>query len=168
MDPSPLRPPDARAPDPPTRRRVRDVMTISPACCVPETPVIEVSVLLADHDCGAIPVVESGITGRPVGVVTDRDVVCRVVAAGRDPAETTAAHCMSAPCITAAEDMSLEECVALMEGNRVRRIVVVNDSGAVCGIVAQADVALKAEERTVAAVLRTVSEPTDSPSDVVR
>jgi CBS-domain-containing membrane protein len=64
--------------------------------------------------------------------------------------------------------MSLEECVGLMEGNRVRRIVVVNDSGAVCGIVAQADVALKAEERTVAQVLRRLSEPTAAPSDVLR
>jgi len=150
------------------RRRVRDVMTISPACCVPETPVTEVAVLLAGHDCGAIPVVENRVTGRPVGVVTDRDVVCRVVALGREPAETTAADCMTAPCITAAEDMALEECVALMEGNRVRRIVVVNDSGVVCGIVAQADVARKADERTVAAVLRRVSEPTGSSSDVGR
>jgi CBS domain-containing protein len=159
--------PDGRA-DPTARRRVRDVMTLSPAFCVPETPVPEVAVLLADHDCGAIPVVENGITGRPVGIVTDRDLVCRVVAAARDPAATTAADCMTAPCITAAEDMSLEECVALMEGNRVRRIVVVNDSGAVCGIVAQADVALKAEERTVAQVLRRLSEPTEAPSDVLR
>jgi CBS domain-containing protein len=159
--------PDVRA-DPTARRRVRDVMTLSPAFCVPETPVRDVAVLLADHDCGAIPVVESGITGRPVGIVTDRDVVCRVVAAARDPAFTTAADCMTAPCITAAEDMSLEECVALMEGNRVRRIVVVNDSGAVCGILAQADVALKADEPTVAQVLRRLSEPTAVPSDVVR
>jgi CBS domain-containing protein len=167
MGPNSRQPPETTA-DPTARRRVRDVMTISPACCFPETPVNEVAVLLADHDCGAIPVVENGITGRPVGVVTDRDVVCRVVAAGRDPAATAAADCMTAPCITAAEEMSLEECVALMEGNRVRRIVVVNDSGAVCGIVAQADVALKAEERTVAQVLRTVSEPTAGPNDVVR
>jgi len=166
MEPNPALP-DARA-DPTARRRVRDVMTLSPAFCVPETPVREVAVLLADHDCGAIPVVENGVTGRPVGIVTDRDVVCRVVAAARDPVATTAADCMTAPCITAAEDMSLDECVALMEGNRVRRIVVVNDSGAVCGIVAQADVALKAEERTVAQVLRRLSEPTATPSDVLR
>jgi CBS domain-containing protein len=143
-------------------------MTISPAFCVPETPVVEVAVLLTDHDCGAIPVVENVVTGRPVGVVTDRDIVCRIVAAGRNPGHATAADCMSVPCVTAAEDMSLEECVALMEGNRVRRIVVVNDSGAVCGIVAQADVALRAEERTVAQVLKRVSEPTEGPSDVVR
>ncbi len=150
------------------RRRVRDVMTISPACCVPETPVTEVAVLLADHDCGAIPVVENRVTGRPVGVVTDRDIVCRLVASARNLEAMTASDCMTAPCVTAAEEMSLEECVALMEGNRVRRVVVVNDSGAICGIVSQADVALKAGEHTVAQVLRRVSEPTESPSDVVR
>jgi len=164
---------DSRSPatadlDPATRRRVRDVMTISPACCVPDTPLAQVAVLLADHDCGAIPVVENAVTGRPVGVVTDRDIVCRVVAAGRNPARATAGDCMSAPCVTAADDMALEECVALMEGNRVRRIVVVNDSGAVCGIVAQADLALLVEERIVAQVLRRVSEPTDGSSDVAR
>jgi len=154
--------------DPATRRRVRDVMTISPAYCVPDTPLVDVAVLLADHDCGAIPVVENAVTGRPVGVVTDRDIVCRIVAAGRNPSRATAADCMSAPCVTAAEDMALEECVALMEANRVRRIVVVNDTGAVCGIVAQADLALMTGERTVAQVLRRVSEPTETPSDVVR
>lgn len=148
------------------RRRVRNVMTTAPVCSLPDTPLVDVAALLADHDCGAIPIVESKVTGRPVGIVTDRDIVCRIVAAGKAPAAMTAADAMTVPCITAAEDMSLEECVRLMEGNRVRRIVVVNDSGAVSGIVAQADVALKAEEGTVAQVLRRVSQPTESPSAV--
>ncbi|MGE5414702.1 MAG: CBS domain-containing protein [Syntrophomonadaceae bacterium] len=141
-------------------------MTTSPVCCVPGTPIVELAVLLADHDCGAIPVIENVVSGRPVGMVTDRDIVCRIVAAGRNVATLTASDAMTAPCITAAVDMSLEECVRLMEGNRIRRIVVVDDAGAVSGIVAQADVALKAEESTVAAVLKSVSEPAESPSKV--
>jgi CBS domain-containing protein len=141
-------------------RRVQDVMTPAPACCVPSTPLPEVAMMFSRHDCGSIPVVENMDTGRPVGVVTDRDVACRAVAAGRNPAELRALDCMTAPCVTVAEDMSLEDCVALMEGNRIRRIVVVNDSGAVCGIVAQADIARRADDGRVAAVVRTISEPT--------
>lgn len=147
-------------------RRVKDVMTPSPACCVPSTPLTEVALLFARHDCGSIPVVENKDTGRPVGVVTDRDVACRAVAAGRNPSEMRALDCMTAPCITVAEDMALEDCVALMEGNRIRRIVVVNDSGSVCGIVSQADVALRADGGRVAEVVRVISEPTLSASRV--
>jgi len=147
-------------------RHVRDVMTPSPACCVPSTPLLEVAMLFAQHDCGSIPVVENKDTGRPVGVVTDRDVACRAVAAGRDPAQMRAVDCMTAPCITVADDMSLENCFALMEGNRIRRIVVVNDSGAVCGIVAQADLARRADGNRVAEVVRTISEPTLAASQV--
>jgi len=147
-------------------RRVRDVMTPSPACCVPSTPLPEVAILFTQHDCGSIPVVENKDTGRPVGIVTDRDVACRVVAAGRNPLDLRAVDCMTAPCVTVADDMAVEDCIALMEGNRVRRIVVVNDSGAVCGIVAQADLALRTDDGVVAEVVRTVSEPTLAASQV--
>lgn len=147
-------------------RRVKDVMTPAPACCVPSTPLREVAMLFAQHDCGSIPVVENKDTGRPVGVVTDRDVACRAVAAGRNPADLRALDCMTAPCITVAEDMTLEDCVALMEGNRIRRIVVVDDSGAVCGIVAQADIARRADGGRIAEIVRAISEPTLAASQV--
>ena len=147
-------------------RRVKDIMTPAPACCVPSTPLPEVAILFTQHDCGAIPVVENMDTGRPVGIVTDRDVACRAVAAGRNALELRAVDCMTAPCVTVAGDMSLDDCVALMEGNRVRRIVVVDDSGAVCGIVAQADLALKTGDGRVAEVVRTLSEPTLAASQV--
>src|SRR5512147_1731497 len=97
------------------KRRVKDVMTPSPACCVPGTPLQEVAVMLIEHDCGAIPVVENKDTGRPVGVITDRDIACRAVAAGKNALELRAVDCMTTPCVTAAEDMSLDEGVALME-----------------------------------------------------
>src|SRR5262245_1920942 len=140
-------------------RRVKDVMTQAPACCLPGTPLQDVAVMLIENDCGAIPVVESSDTGRPVGIVTDRDIAVRAVAAGRNALELRAVDCMTTPCVTVAEDMALEECVSMMEGNKVRRIVVVNDSGAVCGIVAQADLALKADEEKVVEVVKTVSMP---------
>ena len=146
------------------KSRVKDVMTPNPACCVPGTPLQEVAVMLIENDCGAIPVVESKDTGRPVGIVTDRDIALRAVAAGKNALDLRAVDCMTTPCKTVSRDMSLEECVSMMEGNKVRRMVVVDDSGGVCGIVAQADLALKADEGKVAEVVRTVSEPTKASS----
>jgi CBS domain-containing protein len=134
-------------------------MTLAPACAVPSTPLSEIAALLTRHDCGAIPIVENRDTGRPVGVVTDRDIVCRTVAEGRNALELTAADCMSAPCVAVPEEMEVSECTALMESHRIRRIVAVNDSGAVSGIVSQADLARRAEPLEVAELVRTVSEP---------
>src|SRR4029453_9131573 len=144
--------------------RGKDVMTPNPACLLPGQPPQDVAVLLLENDCGAIPVVESKDTGRPVGIVTDRDIALRAVAAGRNALALRVVDCMTTPGKTVSRDMSLEECVDMMEGNKVRRMVVVDDSGGVCGIVAQADLALKADEEKVAEVVRTVSEPTKVPS----
>ena len=144
--------------------RVKDVMTPNPTCCVPGTPLQEVAVMLVENDCGAIPVVESRDTGRPVGIVTDRDIALRAVAAGKNALDLRAVDCMTTPCRTVPRDTSLEECVGMMGANKVRRMVVVDDSGGVCGIIAQADLALKADDGKVAEVVRTVSAPTKAAS----
>jgi len=57
--------------------KVKDVMTADPACCIRETALQEVAQMMIDHDCGEIPVVESKETKLPIGVITDRDIVCR-------------------------------------------------------------------------------------------
>lgn len=120
---------------------LRDVMTIHPACCEPETPLVEVGRLLIENDCGAIPVLDDTERRRPVGIITDRDITCRAVAEGRDALNLTAAGCMSSPCVTARLEATLEECCRLMEKKRIRRVVVIDKAGACRGIVAQADVA---------------------------
>src|SRR5262249_6937507 len=75
--------------------RVRDVMTIDPACCTPETSIETVANLMVDRDCGAIPVIGDLATRRPLGIVTDRDIVTRLIATGRDPTSMIAADCMT-------------------------------------------------------------------------
>src|SRR5437867_903418 len=90
--------------------RIKDVMTPSPACCVSATPLQEVAMLVVERDCGAIPVVDDRDKGRPVGIVTDRDIASRMVAAGRDALQLTAGDCMSTPCVTAGLDLTLEDC----------------------------------------------------------
>lgn len=63
---------------------VQDIMTKNPACCTPDARLQDVALLMVKHDCGQIPVLESELNLKPFGVVADRDIVCLVVAAGRD------------------------------------------------------------------------------------
>lgn len=139
--------------------QVKDVMTPDPACCTADTSLQEVAKLMVDHDCGEIPVVESKETKLPIGVITDRDIVCRSVAKGTNPLDLTAADCMSKPCVTVTPEMSIEECGNILEANKIRRVPVVDASGACCGIVALADIALRADADVSSEVVKEVSEP---------
>lgn len=140
--------------------QVKEVMTADPACCISETSLQEVGQMMVDHDCGEIPVIENQETKLPIGVITDRDIVCRSVARGLNPLDLTVADCMSKPCVTVTPDMSVEECARVMEENKIRRVPVVNAGGSCCGIVALADIALYGRRAIAAEVVKEVSEPT--------
>ena len=142
--------------------QVKDVMTSTPACCTPETSLKEVAWLMVYHDCGCIPVVEDVETMKPIGVITDRDICCRTVAEGLNPLEMTARAVMTTPFISVFPEDSIEDCCRVMEEHKIRRVVVLDSRGACCGVVAQADVALKASERTAAKVVKEVSQPAES------
>ena len=127
--------------------QVRNIMTDNPACCTPDTNLQEVARMMLDHDCGAIPVVESKENKRPIGVITDRDITVRAVAKGDNPLDLTVDAVMTKDIVTVKADSKVEECVRLMEENQVRRIPVVDDQGNCIGMVAQADIAVKTENK---------------------
>jgi CBS domain-containing protein len=139
--------------------QVRDIMSGDPICCTRETGLAEVARMMAEHDCGAIPVVDGREARRPVGVITDRDITCRAVAVRRNPLEMTAGDCMTPSAVVVRPETGLEECERLMEEKQIRRMVVVDDRGACCGMVAQADLARRAPEHDLAEVVREVSRP---------
>jgi len=138
---------------------VKDIMTPDPACCTPNMPLREVARLMVEHDCGEIPVVASDSERRPIGVITDRDIVIRTLGAGIDPMTRTVADCMSTPCITVTPDTSLEDCCDVMESHQIRRVPVVEDDGNIVGIVALADIVNFSSRRTAAEVIKEVSQP---------
>jgi CBS domain-containing protein len=144
--------------------QVKEVMTADPACCTPETSLIEVAALMVINDCGEIPVVDNNDSKVPVGAVTDRDIVCRVVAKGFHPREKTAADCMSTPVITVTTNMTVEDCGQLMQDKMIRRVPVVDEHGACCGIVALADIVRQGEKGVAGEVIKGVSEPTQASS----
>ena len=133
-------------------------MTPDPACCTPTTPLDEVAKLMAQNDCGEIPVVDP--TDQIVGVVTDRDIVCRVVAEGKNPMAYTAETCMSGPVVTVREDATLDEVLSTMEKHQIRRVPVVDRRESCVGIISQADLAWTGDSKEVGTLVREVSRDT--------
>lgn len=142
--------------------KVRDIMTSDPACCTRDTRLEDVARMMVERDCGEIPVVSSARNPVPIGVITDRDIVTRAVATGRNPVDMTASEVMTAPVVTTTPEASLEDCARMFAENQVRRVPVVDSEGQCCGIVAQADLALAAPEKVTVEVVRVVSQPPGS------
>jgi CBS domain-containing protein len=136
----------------------RDVMTPDPATCGPGTTLAQVARMMVQNNCGEIPIVDS--SSRPLGVVTDRDIVCRVVAEGRNPAGDTVESCMSTPVVTVRVDASLDEVISTMEAHKIRRVPVVDDGGCCAGIIAQADVAAAGRPMRTAKLVAEISRET--------
>jgi CBS domain-containing protein len=114
--------------------------------------------MMVETDCGEIPVTDG--SNRLIGVITDRDIVCRAVAKGKNPSTVTAGECMSEPVVVVKEDTALADVMGVMEENQIRRVPVVDSEGCCCGIIAQADVALSAKEAQVGELVREVSKET--------
>lgn len=140
---------------------VRDIMTADPGCCTLETSIPDVARLMVKYDCGEIPITDPE-TSRLAGVITDRDIVCRVIAEGRRPESAFARDVMTSPVVSVTPETTVDACCQLMETNQIRRLPVVDRDGRCIGIVAQADVAREASERDTAEVVKAVSEPGSS------
>lgn len=138
----------------------KELMTPDPVCCTRDTPLQEVARMMAQHDCGEIPVVERQDVKKVVGVVTDRDIVCRAVAEGKNPATLNAETVMTSPAVTVQERADSDEVTRTMETHQIRRVPVVDQNGALCGIVAQADIARHLARKDVGELVRGVSAPT--------
>ncbi|HEX9163288.1 MAG TPA: CBS domain-containing protein [Thermoanaerobaculia bacterium] len=117
---------------------VKEIMTKSPICCAPTDTLEQVAKVMLEHDCGAIPIFAS--TGL-VGMITDRDIVCRAVATGTRTGASTASEIMSKPVFTVRDDDDVQNAVNLMKTKQVRRLPVVDKKGKVVGIVAPSDLA---------------------------
>jgi CBS domain-containing protein len=143
-------------------KMARDVMTPDPACCTPVTTLEQVAKLMAHNDCGEIPVLDTA--DQPIGVITDRDIVCRVVAQGKNPMAYSVQDYMTQPVVTVREDSPLSEVVTTMEKHQIRRVPVVDERGCLTGIISQADVAWTGGEHEVAELVREVSRETTQAS----
>ena len=135
--------------------KVKDLMTPSPTVVRPEDTASQAATLMKQQDCGAIPVVKDG--GKLVGIVTDRDIVVRVVAAGKDPRSTPISAVMSADPVTLSPDADADEAEKLMAERQVRRLPVVAD-GHLVGILVTAQLARRGNAKEVGETIKGISE----------
>ena len=136
-----------------------DVMTRHPICCTPRDSVVDAARIMRDEDCGIVPIVEDRSTMRLVGVATDRDIVIRAIANGRNPYECTVRECATERVHALPAEASLKECRQLMESRQIRRVPVVDESQTLIGIVAMADLAEEVDDDKLGELLTEVSEP---------
>ena len=140
--------------------KVRDVMSNRPRCVSPETTVTEAAVLMESEDVGALPVLEGD---ELAGMITDRDIVIRAVARGKDPRGMPVREVSTRDVVTVRGDEDLSEALKLMATYQVRRLPVVDDGNRLVGVLAQADVAQEAREKTVGEMVEEISKPPAGP-----
>ena len=128
-------------------RLVREVMSTEPVCITSNTTLIDVATQMREYDIGDVLVTEHE---KIMGVVTDRDIVIRALAGGRDPASTTAGEIASRELIMLAPEDSLDRAVDLMRENAVRRLPVCQD-GRPIGMVSIGDLAIERDRHSALA-----------------
>jgi len=137
-----------------------DVMTREPACCEPGESIARAAQLMKSEDVGAVPVVESAASRKLVGIITDRDIVVKVLADGRSVESSTVRDAMTSNPVTCHEDDDVSRALSAMAERKVRRIPVVDGSGALRGIIAQADIATRLHrDKTTGDLVEAISEP---------
>src|SRR3954447_2681924 len=135
-------------------KTARDVMTGGAECIGESETLLDAARKLADLDVGALPI--CGDDNRLKGMLTDRDIVVKALAQGKDPASTTAGELGEGKPVTIGADDSVEEALHTMSEYKVRRLPVI-DGHDLVGIVSQADLARSVEEEDVGELVEAIS-----------
>jgi CBS domain-containing protein len=136
--------------------QVNEVMTAQVSIATPRTTIKEVAQTMVQAESGAVPVVDDG---KVVGLITDRDIVLRVVAAGRG-LETLVCEVMTEGVETCREDDNVADAIGKMSAKQIRRLVVLGESGKLAGILSLGDVAIDYGAKAVGKTLSEISETT--------
>jgi CBS domain-containing protein len=134
---------------------IRHLMTVKPRTVGVGDSVVDAAKLMRGEDAGIAPIVDGD---RLVGVLTDRDITVKVVAAGKDPASTKVEEIASTNLVTIDPEQNLDEALRLMAQHQVRRLPVVEEDGKLVGIVAQADIARHTDAERTGHVVEQISE----------
>ena len=136
-------------------KKISELMSPYPCTIDAERPVAYAAQMMKEEDVGLAPVVEGD---RLVGTLTDRDIVVRVIAEGRDPQSVAVREVASTDLVTIDPRQDLGEALRLMAANQVRRLPVVEEDGRLVGVVAQADVAREAKDKQTGELVEEISK----------
>ena len=139
--------------------KIREVMTSNPACCVPTDTTQKAATLMRDFNIGSIPVVEDQQSRKLLGIITDRDLCCSVLAAGLDPKTTPIGEFVSLQPVTCRDGENVEKCERAMKEHKLRRIPIVDGEGRCIGIVSLADFAIREKPERVSRIVAEISKP---------
>jgi CBS domain-containing protein len=140
--------------------KVREAMTERPRCVTPETSVSHVAEVMEAEDIGSVPVLEDEQLS---GMVTDRDIVIRAIAKGKDPRGMPVREILSREVVSVRPDNDLSDALQLMASHQVRRLPVVDEDNRLVGILSQADVAMEAKEKDVGQMVEGISKAPEGP-----
>jgi CBS domain-containing protein len=137
------------------RMKVREMMTTDVTTATPDTTLEEIATLMRDENIGSIPIVDDD---ELMGIITDRDIVVRCIAEGKDAVETEAEDLVSGELVTIEPEADAREAARLMGEKQIRRLPVV-ENGRLVGMLALGDVAVKgSDEETSGEALEEVSQ----------
>jgi CBS domain-containing protein len=142
--------------------KVKEIMSTNPACCTANDTAQNVAKMMCDLNVGSIPVVVDHHSRALVGMITDRDLCCRILAHGMDPKSTRIQEFISYNPAACRDGENVEHCERLMQEHQIRRVPVVDRENRVVGIVVQADLALKDKPERVHKTVAEISKPTRS------
>ena len=140
--------------------KVADVMTQRPRAVSPQTTLNEVAKVMESDDVGAVPIVDGD---RLVGIVTDRDIVIRAIAKGKDPGGMPASEVSSRELVSVHPDDDLSDALELMAQHQVRRIAVTAEDERLVGVVSQADVAREGKDKDTGQIVEAISREPQGP-----
>ena len=135
-------------------KTAREVMSAGAECVQEDESMLDAAKKMADLDVGALPI--CGNDDRLKGMLTDRDIVVKVLAQGKDPASTTAGELGEGKPVTIGADDSIEETLSTMKEHKVRRLPVI-DGHDLIGIVSQGDLATEIDEEDVGDLVEAIS-----------
>jgi CBS domain-containing protein len=136
-------------------KKISELMTTNPCAIEADKPVTYAAQMMKRENVGLAPIVEGD---RLVGTLTDRDIVTRVVAEGKDPQSVAVREVASTDVVSIDPQQDLDEALRLMASNQVRRLPVVEEDGRLVGVLAQADVAREAKEKQTGELVEEISK----------
>jgi CBS domain-containing protein len=140
--------------------KTSDIMSNNPHCCLATDTAQQVAKTMCDRNVGLLPVVKDHESRKLIGVITDRDLCCSVVAQGLDPRNTKIQKFVTADPLSCTEDDNIDSCERLMQEHQVRRIPIVDRDNRVIGIVSQGDLALHEPPDRLSKTLAEISKHT--------
>lgn len=138
-----------------------EIMTPNPICCLPTDSVKKVAEIMLRENLGPIPVIDNVQSRKVIGILTDRDLVLKIIAEGCDAEKTKVESVMTRKVISCRADDDVQKAIDSMSEHQLRRVLVVDKVNKILGIISQADVATRTNEpQKTAEMVKNVSQAT--------